>query len=492
MRRATALTCVAVLALSSSTGAAADALRFTQRLEPLVLRLMRDQSLPGLAVGVVVDGELVYAKGFGRMNLDRQGDPVTTSSLFHMASVTKTFTATAVMQLVERGKVSLDAPVVTYVPYFRLKDGRYRTITVRQMVNHTSGMPDVWDYGWDRPEHDAGALERYVRGLGDLSLLSEPGARFAYSNIAYEVLGGLIAGVSGESYEGYVRNHILAPLGMKSSTLLLPEARPEWLTTGHVLDARDEPEVSKVFPYNRAHSPSSNLHSNVTDMARWAMANLDRGVLDGRRILKASSYDTLWRPSEREPSEGTGWFLDRHRDLLTVSHPGGDAGFATDLVLVPGKRTAVVAMTNCDWVGLRALSLAALDIALGFEPPPLTVKRQLDMRFYGEMKAHGIGAAIEQYRSLKAQRHDLYDFEEWALGGLGRYLLTHGEPKDALEILRFNAEEYPSSPQAQVSLGDALARTGDATGAVARYREALRLDPANGEACDALAKMEGR
>ena len=112
---------------------------------------------------------------------------------------------------------------------------------------------------------------------------------------------------------------------MKSSTLLLSEARPEWLTAGRVLDSRDEPVVSSVFPYNRAHSPSSNLHSNVADMARWAVANLDRGELDGRRILEDPSYDTLWRPSERDPSKGTGWFLG---GSSTTSRNGAWAGWA--------------------------------------------------------------------------------------------------------------------------------------------------------------------
>ena len=105
---------------------------------------------------------------------------------------------------------------------------------------------------------------------------------------------------------------------------------------------------------------------------------------------------------------------------------------------------------------------------------------------------HGIDAAIVQYRYLEAQKRDLYDFEEWALGGLGRYLLTHGEPKDALEILRFNAGEYPSFPQAQASLGDALAQNGEATEAIASYQRALRLDPANREARDALTRLQAR
>ncbi len=141
------------------------------------------------------------------------------------------------MQLVEKGKVDLDAPVVRYLPYFRMADERYRTITIRQMVTHSSGMPDVDDYEWDKPQYDDGALERYVRSLSDRTLLFAPGDKFQYSNMAFEILGDVIAKVSGQSFDDYVQDQILTPLRMKDSTLLVRRADPRLLTWGHELDA---------------------------------------------------------------------------------------------------------------------------------------------------------------------------------------------------------------------------------------------------------------
>ena len=176
-----------------------------QQLQPLLERFVQWQEIPGLAIGVVEGNHLVYAHAFGLKHLGRPADPLTTRSLFHMASITKPFVATAIMQLVERGAVDLDAPVVKYLPYFRIADDRYSQITVRQMVTHTSGMPDVEDYEWDRPQDDDGALERYVRSLTDQKLVSAPGERVRYSNMAFEVLGDVVAKASGESFDDYVQ-----------------------------------------------------------------------------------------------------------------------------------------------------------------------------------------------------------------------------------------------------------------------------------------------
>src|SRR5262249_46283807 len=159
----------------------------------------------------------------------------------------------------------LDAPVTRYVPYFRLKDPRYADITVRHMVTHTSGMPDVKDYLWNKPEYDEGALERYVRSLDDKTLLWPPGQKFRYSNMAFEVLGDLVAKVSGMSFEDYVEANILKPVGMKSSTLLYKRADPAKLAAGYTRRGGSVVPVAH-YPYNRAHTPSSNLHSNVEDM----------------------------------------------------------------------------------------------------------------------------------------------------------------------------------------------------------------------------------
>ena len=138
-----------------------------QRLETVLEKIIQDKKTPGIAVGIIKEGKLVYAHGFGVMNVENSSRPVTPQTLFHMASITKPFVATSIMQLVEQGKVNLDEPVTKYLPYFQLKDPRYKAITVRQMLTHTSGMPDVTNYGWDKPEYDDESLERYVRSLSD-------------------------------------------------------------------------------------------------------------------------------------------------------------------------------------------------------------------------------------------------------------------------------------------------------------------------------------
>src|SRR5258708_13966335 len=121
------------------------------------------------------------------------------------------------------------------------------------MLSHMSGIADTVNYNWDKPEYDAGALERFVRSISDQKLVFVPGEKFAYSNTAYEVLGDVIAKVSGESFEDYVQHNILTPLGMKDSTLLVREASPQLLTSPHV---SEKPHVvpSKILPYNQAHS----------------------------------------------------------------------------------------------------------------------------------------------------------------------------------------------------------------------------------------------
>jgi CubicO group peptidase (beta-lactamase class C family) len=286
-----------------------------------------------------------------------------------MASITKPFVATAVMQLVEQGKVDLDAPVTKYVPYFRLKDPRYQDITVRQMVTHTSGMPDVKNYYWNKPEYDEGALERYVRSLQDKTLLWQPGHKFRYSNMAFEVLGDLVAKVSGMSFEDYVEANILKPVGMKSSTLLYKNADPAKLAAGYTQKNGAVVPVAH-YPYNRAHSPSSNLHSNVEDMARWIRVNLNRGELDGRRILKSSTYDVLWKPAapipERNWHVGISWFLADVKGEQIVMHSGGDDGFGTHLAFLPARKAGVVMMFNSDEISsIKKIWEAALGI-----PPP--------------------------------------------------------------------------------------------------------------------------
>ena len=190
--------------------------------------------------------------------------------------------------------------------------------------------------------------------------------------MAYEVLGDLVAKLSGQTFEAQVWEHILAPLGMTDSTLLVREADPALLSQGHVSDAEGNLCVSAVFPYHRAHAPSSTLYSNVLDMARWARALLRGGELDGARVLEQASLEDMWQPravadAERHQQVGLAWRIGAYRGQRTLSHSGGDTGFQSHLVLAPEAGVAAVAMCNTDyvWDAPWHVTSAALELGLG-------------------------------------------------------------------------------------------------------------------------------
>jgi len=344
-------------------------------LDREIERVFRKSDSPGLAVGVVKDRELVYAQGFGVVNLETGGE-VTPRTLFHMASITKPFVATSIVQFLEQEKLSLDDRIVQHLPYFEMEDRRYDRLTIRQFLTHSSGMPDVEDYHWDEPEYDEGALERYVRSLTDRALLFAPGVRFIYSNMAFEVLGDLIAKVSGQSFAAYVEEQILLPLGMNDSSILIRDVDPALLANGHVQEEGGKIRVSEHYAYNRRHGPSSCLYSNVVDMSRWAIANMNRGELEGRRILDASSYELLWAPEKgvgvrdgRMDHVGLSWFLSDYAGYQTVSHGGRDTGYQTNFVIVPDAGVAVIVLTNYSGSDdtVSEVTRLALELALGPE-----------------------------------------------------------------------------------------------------------------------------
>lgn len=339
-----------------------------ETIDALIQQAMTEHTIPGVALAIVENREVAYLRAYGVSSLAMQ-EPLQVNALFHLASVTKLFVGTALLQLAERGQLDLEATVVSYLPYFTLHDARANALTIRQLMTHTSGMPDTDEYGWETPEYDDGALERYVRSLDKETLIAAPGEKYAYSNIAYEVLGDVIAKCSGMTFEDYVAQNLLRPLGMKDSTLLVRQANPMLLTTPHTVYNVDRVTVSDVFPYNRAHAPSSTLYSNVPDLSRFAIACLNRGELDGVRILKSETVEAMWTRAFVKPSEfwshvGLTWNIGTRKGHHIVGHGGEDVGFSTSLVLVPDDDVAVIYLTNSDGTRLEPTGDAILDLLL--------------------------------------------------------------------------------------------------------------------------------
>jgi CubicO group peptidase (beta-lactamase class C family) len=324
-----------------------------KELDHVLQEISARWGIPGLGVGIVEDGAIVYARGFGVQSLET-GVPVTPDSFFCVASITKCFVATAVMQLVEQGRLHLDTPLVRYLPDFRLADERYTHITLRQMLSHTSGMPDMDENEYDdlvaNPAHDEGAAERYVRALADRNMVAAPGERFAYSNIAYNVLGYLIATVSGQTFEDTIEEHILRPAGMPESTCFFPSVPTDRLAMPHL--RAPGMIVNPVYPYHRADAPASFLHSTVREMCHWAIACLKRGIYQERRILTPASYDQMWTPVTRRDDPpfreemGLGWTLGHFAGARTVGHGGGGFGWTCFLALLPEHNCAAIVLSN--------------------------------------------------------------------------------------------------------------------------------------------------
>ncbi len=220
----------------------------TAQIDAQIEALMNEFSIPGVAISVVKEGELVYTKGYGVTTLD-SNVPVTPQTVFLLSSIAKTMTSIAIMQLVAQGKIDLDALIIDYLPYFKLADERYSTITIRHLLTHTAGLPE-YDYGevGKDPQYDDGALERYVRSLADMTLLHAPGGQFEYSGIGYDILGDIVAKMSGQPFETYIAEQILQPLGMEHSTFLLDEVDPALLISPHIPNTAGETVINDIFP----------------------------------------------------------------------------------------------------------------------------------------------------------------------------------------------------------------------------------------------------
>lgn len=322
-------------------------------IETLIEQTMADNQIPGFAIGIVRDGEVIYAKGFGVAELgsDRSMTPETP---LPVASLSKQFTAVAIMQLVEAGKLELDAPVTDYLPYFTLQDPRDAAITIRQLLAHTSGMPQIplIEYGFDTSDPGAEAREAYVRALAELKLDMDPGETWAYSNLGYNVLGDVIAKISGETYEVYLRQHILTPLGMDSSTFLFDEIDFASLARGHYLAEEGNVVMTDAFPYARAYAPAAGLVTNLNDLMHWASAISNRGAFAQTRILQESSCDEMWSPVSTlgwgglMQDYGLGWIVAEAEGHQLAWHLGTFPGYQASVIVAPDDGIGVVTLDN--------------------------------------------------------------------------------------------------------------------------------------------------
>jgi len=311
---------------------------------------MGAQRIPGLALGIVQGDQVIHMRGFG--DADSSGREVTPQTPFIIGSVAKSFTALAVMQLVEAGKIDLDAPVRRYLPWFRVADKQASAkITVRHLLNQTSGLSTKTGRSFQGSgDTSDSAIEKAVRKLRTAELTAPVGAKHQYSTINYSVLGLIVQTVSGQSYETYVQKNIFDPLRMGNSFTSEAAAQSHGLATGHNYWF-GRPRVADE-PYNRGLIPAGYLISSAEDMTHYLIAQLNNGRYGRAAVLSPSGIAELHRPAVATPaadtSYGMGWFVGPVNGIPAVFHQGETFTYHANVVLVPRSKQGVIVLMNAE------------------------------------------------------------------------------------------------------------------------------------------------
>lgn len=386
---------VLLMSISFSV-AAAPPPAIDQALDPIVQAEMRDWGIQGIAIALVDDQTTVYARGYGEAHRD---------SLFRCGSISKLFNAIAVLQQVEAGRLDLDAPLDRYgadlVPLNPFPE--QPAVTLRHILSHRSGCPREGTVGGYLDGTQPG-LARTVDSVASSVLVTRPGEKTRYSNLAPSIAGALVARVSGEPFEQYQARHLLAPLQMTQSAWKRSEIPRGRLITSHmrVADGRGGWIQRKAPVFDLGTIPAGNLFSTVDDLARFLSALIRSDPC----LVTPPKLAEMWRPqfTTAETGFGLGFSVGKFRHHRSVGHSGAVYGHSTSVVLLPDAKVGVVVLGNEDIVNARirhianaALSLL-LEAKLG-EPATLSAAGAEQVvegeRFAGDFESQSYWAQLE-------------------------------------------------------------------------------------------------
>ncbi|MEP7345286.1 MAG: serine hydrolase [Gemmatimonadaceae bacterium] len=327
-------------------------------IERFVRHEMVDKHLPGLSIALVDDQRIVWAQGFG-LEDQKDSTPATAQTVYRVGSVSKLFTDIAVMQLVEQGKLNLDAPIKTYLPEFTPANGFGGEITLRELMSHRSGLvrePPVGNYFDDT----APSLASTVASLNTTSLVYAPKTHVKYSNAAIATVGYVLEKVQGEPFASYVKRAVLAPMGLRQSAF-----EPEPSLVSHLADAGMWTYHGRTFAaptFQLGMAPAGSMYSTMPDLAHFMSILFAGGRGPGGQVLKRASLDSMWAPQFAPAGAKTGYGigfavgdLDGER---VVRHGGAIYGFATEIAALPGKKLGVAVSISKDGANAVATRIA--------------------------------------------------------------------------------------------------------------------------------------
>ncbi len=358
------------LALSASAFAQEAALSEAKRvkIEQAIAKFMAANQAPGVSAAVVEDGKYAWSAGFGMADLEGFV-PATSQTLYRLASVSKSLTAVGTMELWERGKLDLDAPVQKYCPAFPQKEA---PITTRMLLAHLSGIRHYRAESNDDPEvgnirHFADPIQGGLQFFANDPLLAKPGTRFSYTTHGYTVVGCAIEGASGAKYTDYMRENVFVPAGMTHTVADNRYAIIPYRTSFYQKD-KSGSVVNSEFLDSSYKIPGGGWLSSAEDMAKFEVAVLND------LLVKRSTRDVMWtrqKTGDGSPNNyalGWGWGSGKRAGLNDVGHGGGQQGTSTFIMLVPDQRAGVVVLANLDDLDVAALATEMMAIVVGKGP----------------------------------------------------------------------------------------------------------------------------
>jgi CubicO group peptidase (beta-lactamase class C family) len=326
----------------------ADVLGAERLFESWIRGQMAYRGLPGIAIGVVHDQQLIWAKGFGHADVENKIS-VTPATKFRMASHSKLFTATAIMQLRDAGKLRLDDPVEKYLPWFRPKPAEPDDppITIEDLLTHSSGLAREAGPHWSTFEFpSAEEVQHYVRERG---AAYSPDVRWKYSNLALTIAGMVVEKLSGEKYGDYVARHIFEPLGMRNSSV---DRQVEGMAVGYGRRMPDGSRQKMPFVDARSMAAATGITSTVEDMARFVSLQFRKGKPGGAQILSTGALREMHRVRSLENDwtrgNAIGFAVNRDQGKVYVGHGGSYFGYKTHTLIQLEGRVGVIVLTNGD------------------------------------------------------------------------------------------------------------------------------------------------
>ena len=456
------------------------------KIDQLVSTYAKYGQFNGAAL-VADNGKVVYEKGVGLANME-WNIPNTPDTKFRLGSITKQFTATLVLQLVEQGKIKLDGKLIDYLPDYRKDTGV--KVTIHNLLSHTSGIPSYTSLPgfFQNVSRNPFKVDDFIKQYASGDLEFEPGSKFVYDNSGYFLLGAIIEKVTGKPYEQVLKENIFDPVGMKNS------GYDHW---GMIINQRATgysrtPRGYQTAPYLDMSIPyaAGSLYSTVEDLYLWDQA------LYGDKILSAKSKELMFKPNLNNYGYGfvmTKATLAPPTKLVVpvIQHSGGINGFNTLIVRMTNDKRLIVLLDNAE-DGQYLNKMVAGIMSVLYDQPYDTPKRSIADAVMNTITEQDVAASIKQYRALKTgPTAGEYDFGEMELNRLGYQLLQTKKVAEAIEIFKLNVETFPQSANAYDSLGEAYMAHGDKELSIANYKKSLELDPKNSNATKKIASLTG-